>query len=263
MRNCVRFELKSVQTSKLKMVRLKYFFSFANGISRGEAVQMLKIYFASESAFKHIRNAIHKVSLDPWISNWFYLLRKLLASKVIQTIQPSTTMKTTMENGLHGKFDILVEAQALALALALAHRYGKIYKLFARPTHLFHVLESRESSISPSQATRTRFSKAFPNSVPIHHTKHLGNDSLYILLRFPMKIKLLIHFGVFLRADNSFESATVRWKNVSYQSSPIYLFICWYTSCLFCVNLNQCAMLVQILFSSFFPHSSFELTRLL
>lgn len=170
---------------------------------------------------------------------------------------------TTMENGLHGKFDILVEAQALALALALAHRYGKIYKLFARPTHLFHVLESRESSISPSQATRTRFSKAFPNSVPIHHTKHLGNDSLYILLRFPMKIKLLIHFGVFLRADNSFESATVRWKNVSYQSSPIYLFICWYTSCLFCVNLNQCAMLVQILFSSFFPHSSFELTRLL
>lgn len=56
----------------------------------------------------------------------------------------------------------------------------------------------------------------------------------------------------FLRVDNSFESAPVRWKNVSYQSSPIYLFICWYTSCLFCVNLNQCAMLVQILFSSSF-----------
>lgn len=178
--------------------RLKHVFPFANGIYfREESVQMLKIYFASESAFKHIRNAIHKVSLDPWISNWFHLLRKLLASKVIQTIQPSTTMKTTMENGLHGKFDILIKAQALALALAVAHRYGKIYKLFARPTHLFHVLESRASLISPSQATRTRFSKVFSNAFPIHHTEHLANDSLYFLMRFPMKIKLLIHFAVF------------------------------------------------------------------
>lgn len=83
-----------------------------------------------------------KVSLDPMDSNWFYLLRKFLASKVIQTKQPSLKWKCqqqTLPNGLH---DILVEAHKYSHVII---NRGKkiIHKLFARTTLLFHVLESR------------------------------------------------------------------------------------------------------------------------
>lgn len=150
-------------------------------------------------------------------SNWFYLLRKFLASKVIQTKQPSLKWKRqqqTLPNGLH---DILVEA----------YKYSHV--IIEKKKYINSLQEQRFFSMSlkaelnfPVATTRTLFSLVFP----IHDNEHLLGNDLFFFALFPLKIKLLIQLVFSKKKIVQNYTGTTEPSNL-YQSTPKYLFIWW------------------------------------
>lgn len=178
-------------------------------------------------------------------SNWFYLLRKFLASKVIQTKQPSLKWKRqqqTLPNGLH---DILVEAHKYSHVII---ERKKIHKLFARTTLLFHVLESR------AQFPRRNHTNTFQPRFSIHDNEHLlGNDLFFAL--FPLKIKLLIQ----LVLSEKFRPKLHRHHGTKqFISIDAKIFIHLMINFLFiyCQFESMCCALFHILFIPFFYSSA-------